>query len=308
MSTLNNIEKMIQMATIEHMYSLLQNMRTNVVYEKDQTTCNNSTFTATSEDLIQRLNTTCNNGFQQQSLLSELFTNKLDQVMTHIQMLSDKIDRLHAGTTLSPCTQTNKITNYFPKSEEPEPTGIKLTILEDETMDSDDEEDINPALITCSTIEFNSVPPSNNENMSQIELPVTDTSVNIELKIEEISKPVPEVVDEESSESEVATDDEEEEVVKEVEEEEEEEVVKEVEEEEEEEAVTEDLDEELSVGEELGEQEEEEEEQELFEIEIDDITYYATDEENGVLYAVEKNGDVGKKVGIIKDGEPIFKK
>ena len=49
-----------------------------------------------------------------------------------------------------------------------------------------------------------------------------------------------------------------------------------------------------------------EEDEEVFEIEIDDVTYYATDEENGILYEVDKDGEVGKKVGIIKDGEPIF--
>lgn len=50
----------------------------------------------------------------------------------------------------------------------------------------------------------------------------------------------------------------------------------------------------------------EEDEEEVFEIEIDDVTYFATHEENGILYEVDKDGDVGKKVGIIKDGEPIF--
>lgn len=50
----------------------------------------------------------------------------------------------------------------------------------------------------------------------------------------------------------------------------------------------------------------EEEEEEVFEIEIDDVTYYATSEENGILYEVDKDGEVGKQVGIIKDGEPIF--
>lgn len=55
------------------------------------------------------------------------------------------------------------------------------------------------------------------------------------------------------------------------------------------------------------EQEKEEDaDEEVFEIEIDDVTYYATHEENGILYAVEKDGDVGPQVGIIKDGEPIF--
>ena len=50
----------------------------------------------------------------------------------------------------------------------------------------------------------------------------------------------------------------------------------------------------------------EEEDEEVFEIEIDDVTYYATSEENGILYAVEDDGEVGKQVGVIKDGEPIF--
>jgi len=54
------------------------------------------------------------------------------------------------------------------------------------------------------------------------------------------------------------------------------------------------------------EEEANEEEEEVFEIEIDDVTYYATSEENGILYAVDKDGEVGKQVGIIKDGEPIF--
>ena len=49
-----------------------------------------------------------------------------------------------------------------------------------------------------------------------------------------------------------------------------------------------------------------EEEEEYFEIEIDDITYYTNDEENGFLYAVSEDEDVGDKVGYIKDGEPFF--
>jgi len=54
------------------------------------------------------------------------------------------------------------------------------------------------------------------------------------------------------------------------------------------------------------EEDQEQSEEEVFEIEIDDVTYFATDEENGILYEVDKDGEVGKKVGIIKDGEPIF--
>ena len=54
------------------------------------------------------------------------------------------------------------------------------------------------------------------------------------------------------------------------------------------------------------EEEEEEEEEEVFEIEIDDVTYFATGEENGILYEMTTDGDIGKKVGIVKDCEPIF--
>ena len=52
--------------------------------------------------------------------------------------------------------------------------------------------------------------------------------------------------------------------------------------------------------------EDEEEEEEVFEIEIDDITYFVTDEDNSILYEITADGDIGKKVGIIKDGDPIF--
>jgi hypothetical protein len=42
------------------------------------------------------------------------------------------------------------------------------------------------------------------------------------------------------------------------------------------------------------------------EIEIEDVTYFATGEENGNIYEIDSAGDPGKKVGYIKDGEPIF--
>lgn len=48
------------------------------------------------------------------------------------------------------------------------------------------------------------------------------------------------------------------------------------------------------------------EEEEVFEIEIDDVTYYTENEENGNIYAVDENGDPGNKIGYLKDGEPFF--
>jgi len=136
------------------------------------------------------------------------------------------------------------------------------------------------------------------EDVSDNKVEESDISNN-EVKAKEVEEE--EVEEEEESESEseseVGVESEEEEEV--VEEEEVEEKVKQ------EEVEQEEVEQEEVEQEEV-EQEEVEQEEEVFEIEIDDVTYYATHEENGILYAVDKDGDVGKQVGIIKDGEPIF--
>jgi hypothetical protein len=51
---------------------------------------------------------------------------------------------------------------------------------------------------------------------------------------------------------------------------------------------------------------EEEDEEEVFEIEIDDKTYYTNNEENGIIYEALPNDEVGEKIGYLKDGEPFF--
>jgi hypothetical protein len=88
----------------------------------------------------------------------------------------------------------------------------------------------------------------------------------------------------------------------ETEEEEEEEEEEEDEEEEEEEEVEEA--EEVKAVEETEEVEKEEEE--LFEIEIDNVNYCTNNEENGFIYQMTPDGDVGEKVGYLKLGEPFF--
>jgi hypothetical protein len=52
--------------------------------------------------------------------------------------------------------------------------------------------------------------------------------------------------------------------------------------------------------------EEPEEDEELFEIEIDDVTYCTNNDENGFIYELTEEGDVGAKVGYLKDSEPFF--
>ncbi len=109
-----------------------------------------------------------------------------------------------------------------------------------------------------------------------------------------------EVEEEEQEEVEEEQEEVDEEGEEEVEEEEEEEEVEEVEEVEEEE------EEEVEEEEEEQKEEADEEEEEVFEIEIDDVSYFTNNDENGILYAVDENGDPGNKVGYLKDGEPFF--
>lgn len=49
-----------------------------------------------------------------------------------------------------------------------------------------------------------------------------------------------------------------------------------------------------------------EDEEEVEEIEIDDVTYFTNDEENGFIYEATADEEVGDKVGYFKDGEPFF--
>jgi hypothetical protein len=152
-------------------------------------------------------------------------------------------------------------------------------------------------------------------NIEETENKINDTNINLEILNEEdfieddaISEEEEAISEEEEAISEVKEEvvsEEEEEVVS----EEEEAISQEEEETKEEEVVSEEEEEakeEVVSEEEVGTEEEVTEDEEVFEIEIDDITYFATDEENGILYEVDKDGEVGKKVGIIKDGEPIF--
>jgi len=114
---------------------------------------------------------------------------------------------------------------------------------------------------------------------------------NIKLKIEEQN-----VIDEEEEELEEEELDEEED---------EEELEEEDEDEEEDEELEED---EKSIETENSEKklELQEEEEELFEIEIGDINYYTNNEENGFIYQITSDDDIGEKIGYIKDGEPFF--
>ena len=147
-----------------------------------------------------------------------------------------------------------------------------------------------------------------NENI-KMEIKEVDKEINVESYIQE--EELEELEEEEDEEEELV----EEEDIKEEELEELEELEEEEDEEEEEE---EEIETEASSDNEEEEKDKEdevlaphqslknvEEEEEFYEIEIDDITYYTNNEENGFLYTI-LDDDVGDKVGYIKDGEPFF--
>ena len=138
--------------------------------------------------------------------------------------------------------------------------------------------------------------------------------IDEEEEVEEEEEEADEVVEEAEEEEEDQAEADEEEDQAEVEEEAEAEVEEEAEAEVEEEA--EDQEDEVETEESEEEEEEEqaqeqvqteaEEEEELFEIEIDDVTYCTNDEENGFIYEIDKEGNVGDIIGHFKDSEPFF--
>lgn len=66
------------------------------------------------------------------------------------------------------------------------------------------------------------------------------------------------------------------------------------------------LDENVEEEHEDEDEDDQEEEDGVFEIEIDGVSYYATDENNGNLYTVDENGEPGEIVGKLVEGEPVF--
>ena len=139
-----------------------------------------------------------------------------------------------------------------------------------------------------------------NENI-KMEIKEVET---IENKEEEEEEEQEEEEEEEQEEVEEEQVEEEEQEVEEEQEEEQEEEVEEEEEEEEEQEENEKIKEEEIETE--ASSDEEEEEEEFSEIEIDDVTYYTNDEENGFIYTILEGENIGDKVGYIKEGEPFF--
>jgi chromosome segregation ATPase len=252
-------------------------------------------------------NTTSNNDDEIRQLQKESQSCKEDiKTLTNMCLqISKAISDLQSSIgNLS--DKQNNLTKYVEQTKEAE--NIQIKIVEKEKpkpniifIEEEDEEEDN----SNNTFEIK----EQEEVASEEEVVEEQVASETEEQVEE----------QEASEAEQEQVEEEEEAEVSEAEEQVEEQASEAEEVEEQEEVTSEADEvveeqEEAVEEEVASKAEEEEEEveeeegglEVFEIEIDDVTYFATDEENGDLYEVDKDGDIGKKVGFIKDGEVEF--
>ena len=262
-STMNNLDKLIQMVTIEQMYNMLDRLKQNTVSES----VDNSVFEKYDKihsDLYSKLESLNQRVCDIQKTMESFIVNlnkKVDYLSAELHENKDAINN-NSKFLCQQIRGQQKLTSF---------SGFSVGNPDSEAKDSN----VVLSIAECTT----EVEEVENDVVQAEEVEVETEEVEVDTEVEkEVEKEVEQNDDleEEQSEEEVGTEDGEEEV--EVEEEVEEEV----------------------------EAEAEEDEEEVFEIEIDDVTYFATSEENGILYESTADGDVGKKVGVIKDGEPIF--
>jgi len=322
-----NLERLIQMATIEQMYNMLQQMKSDnssnvkecnfsdgkYSAENNGLTCsllkteiddhteklrrNNSEYWQLSQTIqslqvrIQQLETELNeiksnnNNNNNSKFVCQQICGQQKFTGFSNGVSNEKIDESHIKLKIeekfveAKCEADIELNNFDEdKLEEDNTTkNIGAEIHEEKYNDETDDEDVKEEEDVVTEDEHG------DEDVKEEEEVVTDDETEVLAKeadtvreyIQEKDKTVEEKFEEEESEEEVVTEDE-----------------------------SEEKDEELSVGEDIEPTFKDEEE--VFEIEIDDVTYFATGEENGILYEMTSDGDIGKKVGIIKDGEPIF--
>jgi hypothetical protein len=207
-----------------------------------------------------------------------LFKNEL--LVTEINCLKDEVNTLR--------NQLNELKNKTGKDtidltvdqvvikiEHVEKENIKLEIEEDEQVQEEEEQEEEEQEEEEQEEEEEDVQEEEEEDVQEEEE-------------EDVQEEEEEDVQEEEEEQEEEKEDTKEDKQREQEEEDEEEKSNDVETEEEE------------------EEEEEEEDEEYIEIDIDDVTYCTNNEENGFIYELTTDGDIGTKLGYLKDGEPFF--
>ena len=248
----------------------------------------------------------------------------LDKLLGKITHLNDDIKELQNNRTpIQEVVYTNTIEkSSVVKSCENE--NIEIHIEESEELEEEeisDDEDVNPALITCSVISLKQEEKISEEEQQEEEEEKEskedeEDEEEEELGIEEIKveeKNV-EVKEERPEEDEESKEEQQEEKQKEEQEEEQEEKQKEEQDDEQEEASVEtetkeveEVNEEASVETETKEEvEEDEDDEEIFEIDIDDKTYCTNNDENGFIWELTEDGEQGEKVGYFKESEPFF--
>jgi hypothetical protein len=185
-----------------------------------------------------------------------------------------------------------------------------------------DDEDGNPALITCSTIslkpeevkEFKNEYEVSEEHIEDDE----ELSVEQELGIEEHTEKVEKTQTEEDTVEEEEQEQDEEDTVEEEEQEQDEEET--VEEEQQDEEASIETETKSDAEDEQEEEQEakpsktvveesqpsEEDDEELFEIEIDDKTYCTNNDQNGFIWELTEEGEQGEKIGYFEDGDAYF--
>ena len=290
---MDNIEKLIQMATIEQMYNMLNKMKENVVQPVEG-------GVELNNELIS-LKKTIN------ELKDQLydFADLIKHQSTDIHLLTSKVSKLELTLLETRQRSVIELDLEEPFVYQNKPIEIKCEKIEEPVVKTF----VEPVLeveVEEQHIKLN-VEEKELEQDEALELE-QDEELELELEQKQEEKELEQdeelELEQKQEEKELEQDEENQEVSE--EELEEEEVVSDEEEvvSDEEEVVSEDIKEE--VKQEVKEEENVEDDEEVFEIEIDDISYFATDDENGILYEMTEDKDIGKKVGIIKNGEPIF--
>jgi hypothetical protein len=228
----------------------------------------------------------------------------LEKMMTKIENLTNEVNELKSKNSKNICDLTYEEVQI--KIEPVEKENIKLEIEENNEEEVNDADEMEDGILSeseddiLSQSEDDILSQSEDDILSQSEDDILSQSEDdILSKSEDDTQIQLESQEEEEDTELISSDNVDEEVL-----EEDVEVVEKIIDEDE--VETEKSDSEDEVQDELQDEVQEAEEEEYFEIDIDDITYCTNDEENGFIYELSEDGDIGTKVGYLKDGEPFF--
>ena len=225
--------------------------------------------------------------------------NIVEQLKQQVAQLEDEIVRLKLLVNTKPVAELPAVT--VPLVTVPSVTVPSVTVPS-VTVPSVEKENIT---LVLEVDQFDNAEEEGEEKVEDDEDEDEDEEDEDEEKDEEqaVKEEQVETIEQEEEEEQVET-------IEEEEQEEDEEQVETIEEEEQVETIEEEEQAVKEEQEESADGEEEElfdgEEEELFEIEIDGVSYCTGDEDKGIIYELTADGEVGKKVGYLKAGEPFF--